>query len=128
MAIHCRIHLKDECGKEHVKTETTHRDEATATLSLVSTETVKGIVKVRNVKAIPYENLLFIQGNYSRTVPKDWSEGVITHADLLHDNLVILNERQVIRKHLVRDSCVCHKESGAGPIPLHERFVRPGVL
>ena len=55
MAIHCCIHLKDESGKKHMKT-----NEATAALLLVSAQTVQGIVKVKDVKAIPYDDLLSI--------------------------------------------------------------------
>ena len=43
-----------------MKTETSHYDEATAALSLVGAQTVQGIAKVRDMKAILYENLLSV--------------------------------------------------------------------
>ncbi len=74
VAIGCCIHLKDECGKEDVESKAKHANESTTLLSLMGTQAVQRIVKVRDVEAISDEDLLAIQRDDDSAVPKDWSK------------------------------------------------------
>jgi hypothetical protein len=58
VAIGCRIHFKDECGKEDVESEAKHANESTSALSLMGAQAVQRLPKVRDVEAIPDEDFL----------------------------------------------------------------------
>ncbi len=86
VAIGCRIHFKDECEKEEVKSKAKHTNESTSALSLMGAQAVQRIPKVQYVEAIPDEDFLAIQRDDGGAIPKDWSKRIVAHASLTPDN------------------------------------------
>ncbi len=97
VAIGCRIHFKDECGKEDVESKAKHANESTSSLPLMGAQAVQRIPKVRDGEAIPDEDFLAIQRDDGGAIPKDWSKRIVAHANLPPDNWIIRNESQLIR-------------------------------
>ncbi len=97
VAIGCCIHLKDECGKEDVESKAKHANESTTALSMMGTQAVQRIVKVRDVEAISDEDLLAIQRDDGSAVSKDWSKPIVAHANSPPKDRIIGNKSQLIR-------------------------------
>ena len=84
--------------------KTVHANETTILLTLMSPKTVERVTEVRDVEAIPDEDLLAIEGDDGCTVAKDGGKRVVTHSNTLARNRMVGNERRLIREHVVGGS------------------------
>ena len=109
VTIRCRVHLHDEVRKEDMHAKTVHANETTTPLTLMSPKTVERITEVRDVEAIPDEDLLAIEGDDGRAVAKVGGKRVVTHPNTPAQDRMVGNERQLIREHVVGTSGVSNK-------------------
>ncbi len=63
--------LNDERWGEDVHSQALHSDKATSILTLMSTETVEGVPKGGDMKALPNQDAFAIDGNDSRAGAED---------------------------------------------------------
>ncbi len=78
-------------------------------LMLMSPKTVERVTDVRDVEAIPDEDLLAIEGDDGRAVAKDRGKRVVTHPNTLAQDRMVGNERRLIWEHVVGSPGVSDK-------------------
>jgi len=79
VAIGGGVNLNDEGRKEDMHTKATHPNKPTSTLTLMGSQTVEGVAKVRNVKTVAKQNFLAVKRYYRRFMAGDRGEGVVPH-------------------------------------------------
>jgi hypothetical protein len=83
-------------------------------LTKMSTETVKGDPKARDVDHISDEKTLTIERNDRRSTTQDRGKGIVTHANAKAVNRFLGDEGTTIENHVVSDASVRHNKTEWG--------------
>ncbi len=82
-------------------------------LSLVRTETVERIPKVRDKETVPDENFLPVKQDICGAMTNDRSKGVVTHSDVFSLYSRVGDKSGHVWEHVVRRSGISNKERGS---------------
>ncbi len=83
-------------------------------LMKMSTETVKGDPKARDVEHILDEKMLTIERNDCHSTTQDRGKGIVTHADAKAVNRFLGDEGTTIRDHVISGASVHHNKTEWG--------------
>jgi hypothetical protein len=125
MTISGGIHFKNKVREVHKHSMPVKANETTTTLSLMGPKTIERISEVGDMKAVPNQNLLTIQGDDSRSFPQHRSKGRVAHPNPEIMDLPVRDKGAAIGNHMICSTRVCNKERGLREIGL--RSDRDGV-
>ena len=89
MAFHRCVNWKDKHWEVHQETQFLGAKEATATLSHVRMEAVKGYRTARNVWSVLDENAFTVQSNNCRPLTQNRDLGIIAHPNVQAGNFLV---------------------------------------
>ncbi len=85
-------------------------------LTKMSTETVKGDPKARDMEHILDEETLTIERNDRHSTTQDRGKGIVTHADAKAVNRFVGDEGTTIGDHVVSGTSVRHNKTDGVPL------------
>jgi hypothetical protein len=95
------VHFKNECREEDIHTQAIHSNKTTSALLLMGPKAVERVAEVRDMEAVPHEDLLTIERNNCRAVTQDGSKGVVPHTHLSSLHWRISNEGTSVGEHMI---------------------------
>jgi hypothetical protein len=115
MAVSSHIDFHDKRWEENIHTQLVHSDEAAPMLMLVFLETVKGIAEGKDMQAIPDEDAFIFERDYGQACAKDWSKGVVPHANGAAGNGPVGYECRYVGNQVIHCTHVGNQETCAMP-------------